>query len=54
MLSPFLEKKKSVEFRHPITNQVFLRTSFAEADKQMRRLTSLVDLQQQQQQQEEE
>ena len=45
MLSPFLDDKKNVEFRHPVTNEVFLRTSYVEADKQMRRLTSLVDLQ---------
>lgn len=33
MLSPFLDKKKNVEFRHPITNEVFLRTSYVEADR---------------------
>ena len=46
MLSPFVNKKKqNIEFRHPITNEVFLSAPYAEADLQMRRLTNLVDQQ---------
>ena len=33
ILSPFLDRKKNVEFRNPITNEVFLRASYVEADK---------------------
>ena len=44
--SIMMEQQEFFEVKDPVTNEVFVRAPFEEAEKHMRRLSNLLDIQQ--------